>query len=128
MQYISTRNRTVSLPLSAAIQDGLALDGGLFVPERIPVIDCSAFSSELTYAEFAFRLLKVFFETDKLREALATICDNTFYFPIPLKQLADNTFVLELFHGPTSSFKDFGAQFLAECLNTITNCKKTILV
>ena len=128
MLYTSTRNQTVSLPLSAAIQEGLALDGGLFIPEHMPVIDCSNFSSQLTFAEFAFRLLKIFFKTDKLAGSLATICKRTFQFPVPLKQVADNTFVLELFYGPTSSFKDFGAHFLAECLNTLTDCKKTILV
>lgn len=128
MNYISTRNQSVILSLSAAIQDGLASDGGLYIPEHIPVIDCSIFSSELSYAEFAFRLLKNFFKTDKLFESLATICERTFHFPVPLKKLADNTFILELFHGPTSSFKDFGAQFLSECLNTLANCKKTILV
>ena len=104
MLYTSTRNRTVSLPLSAAIQDGLAVDGGLFIPEKIPVIDCSIFSSELTYAEFAFRLLKIFFKTDKLAGSLSAICGRTFQFPVPLKKLADNTFALELFYGPTFFF------------------------
>lgn len=128
MNYISTRDQSVSLTLSAAIQQGLAKDGGLFVPERMPAIDYAHFLADMSYSEFAHKLLEVFFKTDKLAESLPTICQRTFDFPVPLKQLNDNTFALELFHGPTSSFKDFGARFLAECLGATADCKKTILV
>lgn len=128
MNYTSTRNQNIAFPLSAAIQQGLAMDGGLFVPEHMPVIDYTHFLPENTYAGFAHKLLDVFFKADKLGESLAAICERTFNFPVPLKQINHNTFALELFHGPTSSFKDFGARFLAECLCAIPDCKKTILV
>lgn len=128
MHFISTANQTAPCSLSAAIKDGLAIDGGLFVPEQMPLVDCSLFSSELSYPAFACQLLERFFNRDELAKSLAHFCESAFHFPVPLKQLDVNTFVLELFHGPTSSFKDFGAHFLAECLDATANCQKTIMV
>ncbi|CEG56992.1 threonine synthase [Legionella fallonii] len=128
MNYISTRNHLHSLSLSEAMQQGLASDGGLFLPEQMPIIDEPLALSNKTYAEFSYVLLKDFFKTDELAHSLMAICERAFQSPIPLKQLNKNTFVLELFHGPTSSFKDFGALFLAECLSGTNNKKKTILV
>jgi threonine synthase len=126
--YISTRNRINPQTLSAAIMQGLAADGGLFIPQQMPVVDCEMFSAEMTYPEFACQVLTPFFHKDVLASSLPSFCKQAFHFPLPLKDLAPNTFVLELFHGPTSSFKDFGAQFLAQCLNARTDGKKTIMV
>jgi len=128
MNFISTRNPEIVRTLSAAIQEGLAADGGLFVPESMPVIDSDCFSSELSFPMFASRLLAHFFNTDPLASKIDALCQQAFNFPIPLKQLDSNLFVLELFHGPTSSFKDIGARFLAECLNEMADCQKTIIV
>ena len=128
MNFISTRNPEIVRTLSAAIQEGLAADGGLFVPESMPMIDSNSFPPDLTYPMFASRLLAHFFNTDSLASKLDALCEQAFNFPIPLKQLDSNLFVLELFHGPTSSFKDIGARFLAECLNETADCHKTIMV
>lgn len=128
MNFISTRNPVIARTLSTAIQEGLAADGGLFVPESMPVIDSDCFPSELSYPMFASRLLAHFFNTELLASKLDSLCEQAFNFPIPLKQLDSNLFVLELFHGPTSSFKDIGARFLAESLNETADCQKTIIV
>lgn len=128
MNFISTRNPAIAITLSTAIQEGLAVDGGLFVPESMPMIDSDCFRSELSYPMFASRLLAYFFNTDPLASKLDSLCEQAFNFPIPLKQLDSNLFVLELFYGPTSSFKDIGARFLAECLNETADCQKTIIV
>ncbi len=119
---------SLSLSLSEAIQTGLATDGGLFLPQVMPIIDNPIGLSDLSYGEIAFNLLKPFFKTDLLYSKLANICERTFNFPVPLQQLDENIVVLELFHGPTCSFKDFGAHFLAECLNEIDDGEQTILV
>lgn len=128
MRYITTREQVRSFSLSQAMHQGLAPDGGLFIPQQIPVIDNPFALSNKTYAEFSYTLLKDYFRTDKLVSSLKAICERAYHFPTPLKQLNENTFVLELFHGPTSSFKDFGAHFLAECLSSSGDIKKTILV
>lgn len=128
MYYCSTRNNTVHFTLSDAIKMGLASDGGLFVPESLPKINLQDFTSELSYAEFAKKLLSNFFSGSELEGKLLALCQSGFNFPVPLKALNNNTFILELFHGPTSSFKDFGARFLAECLNELSNKNKTTIM
>lgn len=128
MYFISTRDKTIRMNLADAIVHGLAPDGGLFVPEHFPAIQLADFSADLTYPDFAAKLLQLFAD-DFFAEKFATLCKSAFTFPLPLTQLNANTYMLELFHGPTSSFKDFGARFLAECLNVIAeNHKTTVMV
>lgn len=113
MYYYSTRDkeRAVKLSASQAILKGLAADGGLFVPSALPALSDKV-SLSLSYADFAAEVLKPFFEGDELYDELGDICRGAFSFPVVLNELKDVS-VLELFHGPTSAFKDFGARFLA---------------
>ncbi len=129
MDFISTRNKELRKILSEALRCGLAEDGGLFLPEYIPQIALNSFTEDLSYPQFAERVVCEFFQGDALYDHLSAICHNAFSFPVPLSQLNTNTYLLELFHGPTLSFKDFGARFLAECLNKIhAHGKTTIMV
>lgn len=118
MNFISTRNNAPASNLSDAIAAGLAPDGGLYVPEKLPAgrnLEAGANLAETTAA-----LLAPFFDGDALASELAAICREAFDFPVPLKPLATpGDHVLELFHGPTAAFKDFGARFLAACLARI---------
>jgi threonine synthase len=117
MKFISTRGQTPALGFSDAVATGLAPDGGLFLPERLP--DLSGQLGEwakLGYAELCFEFLKLF-ATDippaKLREIVEKSYTRFDHPEIaPLKQLDARTWVLELFHGPTLAFKDFALQLL----------------
>ncbi|GAB4226368.1 MAG: threonine synthase [Francisella sp.] len=129
MKFISTRDSNIKFSLSETMQRGLAPDGGLFVPERFPLVDWQSFPQDISYADFAANMLRDFFEKDNLKDYLDNICHNAFTFNVPVKRLDENTSILELFHGPTLSFKDFGARFLANCLSCIDSDKPfTILV
>lgn len=134
MQYHSTRNAQPRVTLSEAIARGIAPDGGLFVPESFPHFVPHQFENDVTLAEIATRLIAPFAEGDALAQELPAICRAAFDFPVPLVPLPQApapASVLELFHGPTSAFKDFGARFLAECMERIhrdTKRKLTILV
>ncbi|KAB8033696.1 threonine synthase [Fluviispira multicolorata] len=129
MQYISTRNSNKRYTLTEAIQQGLASDGGLFIPESFPKIDLADYNIEMSYIEFSEMLLKQYFKEDKLNFKLKEICKNAFCFPVPTVKINHNVEMLDLCKGPTLSFKDFGAKFLAECVNHIsTNKKSTIMV
>lgn len=129
MKFISTRNSSIQKNLSDGIQCGIAKDGGLFIPEKIPQIKLGEFNSEWSLDYFAEKLLRIYFEGDSLEKHLATICQKVFTFRVPLTEFNSNTFVLELFHGPTSSFKDFGARFLSECMTKLSvDYPVTILV
>jgi len=115
MHFVSTRGQSAPVSLSTAIAAGLAPDGGLYVPERLP--DARQWSPTPTLAQTAAQVLAPFFEGDALAEALPAICQEAFDFPVPLRPLARRgDHVLELFHGPTAAFKDVGARFLAAAL------------
>jgi threonine synthase len=135
MHYISTRNPQHRVLLGEAIAQGIAPDGGLFVPESFPHFVPHQFEGEASLVEIAQHLIAPFAEGDaELSKELGAICRAAFDFPAPLVEVPQAPApmsVLELFHGPTSAFKDFGARFLAECLERIRrNAKRklTILV
>ncbi|MCF6293809.1 MAG: threonine synthase [Robiginitomaculum sp.] len=129
MKFISTRNQTEQVTASQAILAGIAPDGGLYVPQHFPQFTVDDFNAEQNLSEVAVRLLGKFFSDDQLAEELPQICQSAFDFPVPVKPLSDGLSILELFHGPTAAFKDFGARFLAQCFDKIpTEQKRTILV
>jgi threonine synthase len=114
----STRGRAPPVSLSEAIARGLAADGGLYVPVSLPRIDAQDFASRENLAQIARRALAGFFEGDGLSSELGAIADAALDFPAPTTAVlgcTDPLYALELFHGPTAAFKDFGARFLAEC-------------
>jgi threonine synthase len=111
MRFLSTRNPEREVSLAEAISAGLAPDGGLYVPQALPRCPPPATTS---LAEAATELLAPYFAEDALAAELASIAHEALNFPAPLTPLGDSTTeVLELFHGPTAAFKDFGARFLA---------------
>lgn len=134
MKFLSTRSGAHSATVSEAIARGLAPDGGLYVPERFPGVDPKDFAGADTLPEVGERLLAPFMDGDVLADDLRGMLEDAFNFPAPLVDLAGTpgpASVLELFHGPTSAFKDFGARFLAASMQRIrrkSGRKLTILV
>jgi threonine synthase len=134
MRFVSTRGAGDEVTLGRAIVQGLAADGGLLVPERIPTLPWTQWNASLPLAALAELVISPFADEDPLAADLAAICREAFDFPAPLVPLAHaptDVSVLELFHGPTCAFKDFGARFLAASLQRIQRPgrrKVTILV
>ncbi len=132
--YVSTRNAEHRVLLGEAIARGIAPDGGLYIPEEFPHFVSRQFDGATDLPEIGARLLAPFAAGDPLGEALPEICREAFDFPaqlVTLDKAPAPASVLELFHGPTSAFKDFGARFLAACLQRIRRDaprKLTILV
>jgi threonine synthase len=118
MQFMSTRDAALRSGLGAALQQGLAPDGGLYVPARWPVASVDLHAPLLSLAPQAERLLAPFLAGDALAAALPQMARESFDFPAPLVSLDARAklSLLELFHGPTAAFKDFGARFLAAAL------------
>ena len=116
-RYRSTRDPSTSIGFSEALLQGLAPDGGLYVPIRWPRIDVQALGRESTLAAIGARLIAPFVAGDPLAAVLPEITADAFNFPAPLVPLdaGGQLSILELFHGPTAAFKDFGARFLAAC-------------
>ncbi|MEI7036858.1 threonine synthase [Fulvimonas yonginensis] len=118
--YLSTRGRAPAARLAEAVAAGLAPDGGLYVPERLPRLEAGTFDPDGSLAATAVTLLAPFFAGDALADALPAICAEAFAFDAPLRPLTrPDASLLELFHGPTAAFKDFGARFLAACLRRL---------
>jgi threonine synthase len=115
--FSSSRDPALRVGFSAALLEGLASDGGLFVPAAWPRLAPGTFEGAGTLAQIALPLLLPFVAHDPLAAALPQIAAESFNFPAPLVPLDDEgrLSLLELFHGPTAAFKDFGARFLAEC-------------
>lgn len=128
MKFISTRGASPAVSVSQAMKAGLAPDGGLYVPERFPKVRPEDVDHTGGLPRFAAQILAPFFEGDPLSDRLDEICEKAFSFPLVLKDVSESVSVLELFHGPTAAFKDFGARFLAECLSFSQKEKQTILV
>lgn len=119
MRYVSTRGGAAPTSLSDALAAGLAPDGGLFVPDALPQLSLADFDGASTLAETAAVLLRPFFAGDRLAPELDAICREACDFDAPLRRLDPQTQLLELFHGPTAAFKDYGARFLAACLRRL---------
>jgi threonine synthase len=121
LRYHSTRGAAPAVPIGQAIASGLAPDGGLYVPESLPRLDPAAFDPHGRLADTAATLLAPFFAGDALADELPAICAEALTFDTPLRALPAHPhgMMLELFHGPTSAFKDVGARFLAACLRRL---------
>ena len=133
MKYYSTNNKNNKVSFSDAVLKGIAPDGGLYMPEEIPIFGEDFFKniSELSFKEIAFLVSRKLFSPDIDTIELKNIIDSSITFDAPLARLSDNINVLELFHGPTLAFKDFGARFMANTvayLNRNKDKEITILV
>ncbi len=131
MIYHSTRNKALTVSSAEAIAQGIAADGGLFVPGFIPELTAADFNSlkDLSYAERAARLFKLYltdFTDEELRECTKAAYESG-SFETPNVQeittLADGSMLLELWHGPTCAFKDMALQILPHFLTR--SIKKT---
>ena len=134
MEYISTRSLN-KVTIEEALLSGTANDGGLYLPKRIPKIDQNDFMKIDDYATFSTRMLSPYFYGSILEESLERIVNQSFNFSVQIRNIdksSPSLSMLELYHGPTAAFKDFGARFLAQCSAEIqrkkNDVKRTILV
>ncbi len=107
---------------------GTAPDGGLYVPEILPVRTIDEFAGVERFDEISALWLQPFFSGSSLQAELPAVCSEALNFPVPLKSIGqgNDTFsVLELFHGPTAAFKDVGARFLAATMVRIIDTGAT---
>lgn len=121
MKYVSTRGGE-AVSLDTALVQGIAPDGGLFLPKMFPNFSPEDFASCENIQDTARKLLAPFFVGSQLQASLPEIVAETFHFDIPVTwhgTESDQFGLLELFHGPTAAFKDVGAAFLAACISRL---------
>lgn len=122
MKFCSTNNREAIVGLKDAVLKGLADDNGLYMPVTMPKLPASVIDSisSLTFQELAFEIAKPFVAEDMPEKELSRIVNEALNFDVPLVEVESNISALELFHGPTLAFKDFGARFMARLLGYFT--------
>ncbi|MHC6202086.1 threonine synthase [Breznakiellaceae bacterium SP9] len=128
MLFYSTRKNTAPVNFAAASITGLAPDGGLYVPEELPPYSQSVLTSlgTMSYHDIAFETIRPFVHDTMSAGVLHDLIESAYTFAAPLVPVADRL-VLELFHGPTAAFKDFGARFMARAFSYFRRGEDTVL-
>jgi len=124
MKYYSTITKQIE-NIETAVLNGLASDGGLYMPEKIPELPVSFFEEihNKTLQEIGFEVATRFLGDSIPENILRDIVSEVLNFDIPTVPLHDNIYSLELFHGPTLAFKDIGARFMARLMSYFSNGK-----
>jgi len=118
MRFVSTRSKAPAASLGTALFDGLAPDGGLYVPDSIEAWSPDEIASlpSRSLPELGVRVLKPFAAGGIDAATLSAVVHESLNFPIPLIEVEPGIFALELFHGPTLAFKDIGARVMARLM------------
>ncbi len=119
MKLYSTNNHDHLVDLQEAVFKGLPEDNGLYMPLNIPVLSDSFISAlpNLSFVDIAFEVCKNLLGDFIPTNDLKNIIEQSINFPAPVVQLDDSVGILELFHGPSLAFKDFGARFMAQLMS-----------
>lgn len=128
MKFYSTNKNTKPVSFGEAVLKSIADDGGLYLPESFPILKDDFLSNieEFSFSEMAFEILDSFLKDEIGKDDLKTIIKRAFNFAAPLVEISDNLYILELFHGPTLAFKDFGARFMAQVMSYFIKDKEEI--
>lgn len=118
MKLYSTKNHNLSVDFETAVFNSLPADKGLYMPTFLPQLDTEVIAgwNNKTLPEIAFDLAYALLKDDISADELKAIINEAANFDAPLVQIAEDTFVLELFHGPSLAFKDFGARFMSRIM------------
>jgi threonine synthase len=117
MQFRSIKNKSKTVSFRDALLRGIAPDGTLYIPASIPRFNDEFLDTldRLSLQEIGLQVVSEFID-EIPAHVMQLIAERAWNFPVPLRQIDDSLFLLELFHGPTLAFKDIGARFMAECL------------
>ena len=118
MKYYSTKEKSHQVSLRQAVLSGMPADNGLYMPEKLPQVSDKILKkcSQLTFPELAVEVARPLLGDDVPPKILTEIINEVLNFDAPLICLTDKIYTLELFHGPTLAFKDFGARFMSRLM------------
>ncbi len=133
MQLYSTNNKAFKVDLKQAVMNSLPPDNGLYMPTELPLLDPNFIKNlaDYSFADLSFIVAQHLIGTSITKAALETIVHEAINFAAPVVELNEHLGVLELFHGPSLAFKDFGARFMARIMghyNTDEEKELVILV
>jgi len=128
MKLYSIKDHSEQVNFSQAVRQGLGKNQGLFFPESIePIADIDALL-EMNLVDRSRVILQSLIGDEFSEAELHDILTNAFNFPAPITKVTDKISALELFHGPTLAFKDFGGRFMAQCLSRLSNNEKITIL
>lgn len=121
MKYYSTNNSEHQVELAEAVIKGLAPDQGLYLPMEIPQLapELLAKFPSMSFREIGYEVIGALFSEDLTKDEIKNLVDHTLVFDAPLVKVEDDIYSLELFHGPTLAFKDFGARFCSKLISLL---------
>ena len=119
MNLYNIKHPEEQVNFAQAVRQGLGKDQGLFFPENIPHLSNIDELLALPLVERSQKILGALIGEEIPQAQLAQMVRNAFTFPAPVANVEDNIYALELFHGPTLAFKDFGGRFMAQALATV---------
>lgn len=123
MELYNLKHPSQEVNFSQAVQLGLGKDRGLFFPKSIPVLSNIDDLLVMPFAERSKKVLGAWLADELGQDNVDALVDNAFTFEAPLAEVDYHRSCLELFHGPTLAFKDFGARFMAQCVNLLSGDK-----
>ena len=126
MKFYSTNDKNHLVSLKEAVIKGLAPDQGLYMPMEIPSLSPDFFQGigQLSFREIGYEVIGAFFKNDLSEIEIKELVDHTLAFDAPLVEVEKDIFALELFHGPTLAFKDFGARFCSKLMSLLVGQEK----
>lgn len=116
MKFYNLKENDEKVSFAGAVKQGLGKNQGLFFPVTMPKFDNIDALLAMPLVERSVQILLPFVEEDLTEKELTEIVTDAFNFPAQLQPITNDRAILELFHGPTLAFKDFGARFMAKCL------------
>ena len=120
MKFYSTNNKDLNEDFRTALFKGMPSDKGLYMPRFLPDLS-KLFNKEnrMSFQELSFEISKKFLDEDLSKNQIQNIIESCITFDAPNKKIKKNLYCLELFHGPTLAFRDFGARFMAQCMQRL---------
>jgi threonine synthase len=129
MKLYSTNNKELEVDFQTAVFQSMPQDKGLYMPREIPALDADFINHihEYSLPEIAFKVASALIGEFMPAADLKAIIDDAINFDAPVKELDDKTYVLELFHGPSLAFKDFGARFMSRVMGYYLKPEEKVL-
>ncbi|MDO6764489.1 threonine synthase [Agarivorans sp. 1_MG-2023] len=128
MNLYNLKHNEEQVSFTQAVKQGLGKQQGLFFPDNIPAFDDIDALLDLDFHPRCAKLLAALLDNELSEQELLEMVTKAFIFPAPLAKVSDKISALELFHGPTLAFKDFGGRFMAQCLAKFSNGNKTTIL
>ncbi|WP_415720163.1 threonine synthase [Photobacterium ganghwense] len=120
MKLYNLKNHQEQVSFGQAVRQGLGSNQGLFFPSELPFFDDVDALLEQDFISRSTRILSAFIGDELAAETVAQMVGNAFQFPAPIAKVKEGVYALELFHGPTLAFKDFGGRFMAQSLAAVS--------